>query len=284
MLCISRRSPCCGIRLHSSIRACLRSWRVCGGKGHPQTLLLSLFHTCLMGLRLGLTAGHSISWMSSSRKTALVMHATWALALSCMSTNSGPTQYAATNTCYSNIYLMYPAAVRLPRTMTRSVRPTILMPPHTITEPCPEGGRLPGQHLACTAHHDVSRHAVSGGNLDLSVNNTGLHWQSCQLTWLRANRRWSVRCCCVKWDTWTGRLGRMDTSLNLFLTVWSDTMRSCCSSLAVVEWLHNAQISVILWGCHVSTTLSNPPCELACLIVAIPQAVNNWPRDIEIRD
>ena len=39
----------------------------------------------------------------SSGKTALVMCATWVLALSCMSTNSGPTPYAATNTCCTSI-------------------------------------------------------------------------------------------------------------------------------------------------------------------------------------
>ena len=81
MLCISQQRSCCSIRFLSSIRACLRSWGVCGGTGCPQTLLLSLSHTCLMGLSSGLTAGHSISSTSSSRNTTLVMRATWALAL-----------------------------------------------------------------------------------------------------------------------------------------------------------------------------------------------------------
>ena len=102
-----------------------------------------------------------------------------------------------------------------------------------------------------------------------------------------------VRCCCVKRCARTGRLGYKDTSLNLFLTAWSDTvtpvtlLRSCCSSLAVAKYIGqctDGQISVILWGCHASTTLtlSNSPCELTCLIVEIPQAVNNWQRDIKI--
>jgi hypothetical protein len=136
MLCISRQRWHCGIRFHSSIRASLKSWRACGGIG-PPWLLLNLSYTCSMGLRMGLTAGHSISQMSSSRKTALVMHAIWALALLCKSMNSGPTPYAATNTCCSSIWSMYSAAVRLPRMMTRSIWSSILMPPHTITERCP---------------------------------------------------------------------------------------------------------------------------------------------------
>jgi hypothetical protein len=117
-----------------------------------------------------------------------------------------------------------------PRTTTISVRPSILLPPHTITEPC------------------------------------------------------LARCCCVKRDTRTGRLGCKDTSLNLFLTAWSDTVTpvtllwSCCNSPGVAERRRNARIVRY----RSSTILSTPPCELACLIVAIPQAVNNRRRDIEI--
>ena len=78
-------------------------WRVCGVSGRPQTLLLSLSHSWLVGFSSGLTAGHSSSWMFSCRKTVLVMHVTWALALSCMSKNWGPTPYAVTNTCCNSI-------------------------------------------------------------------------------------------------------------------------------------------------------------------------------------
>ena len=86
-----------GIRFHSSIRACSRSWRVCGGTRRPGILLLSLSHTCSMGLMSGLTAGHYISWMSSSRKTALVMCATWSLTLSCMNMNEFRANTVSTN-------------------------------------------------------------------------------------------------------------------------------------------------------------------------------------------
>jgi hypothetical protein len=82
-----------------------------------------------MGVRSWLSAGHSISWMSSSRKTVLVMRATWALALLCMSKNLGPTLYAATNTYCSSICTIYPAAVKFPRTTKRSVRPSTLISP-----------------------------------------------------------------------------------------------------------------------------------------------------------
>jgi hypothetical protein len=245
MLHISRQRSRCCIRFNSSIRACSRSWRVCGRTGSPWTLLLSLSHTCLMGLISGLTAGHSISWMSSSCKTALVMCAILAQALSCMSTNSESTPFAATNTCCSSICSMYPTVVRLPQTMTRSIRPSILMPPHTITEPCLNWSlswKTFGMYFSRQCLHSrwCPPRCVRG-NLDSSVNNTDLHWRSCQLTWLWANRRRAARCCFIKWGTQTGRLGCKDTSLNLFLTVWSDTvtpvthLRSCCSSLAVAE-------------------------------------------------
>ena len=75
MLRISRRGSYCGIRFRSSIRSCSRSWRVCGGTGRPRTLL-SQSHMCLIRLRSGLTADHSISWISCSRKTAMVTRAT----------------------------------------------------------------------------------------------------------------------------------------------------------------------------------------------------------------
>jgi hypothetical protein len=113
-------------------------------------------------------------------------------------------------------------------------------------------GHFPGQHLICTAPHGfpihIDVHHVVRGNLYLSVNNTGLHWRSCQLTWLRANKRQAARCCCDKRGTRTGRLVRKDTSLNLFLTVWSDTVTpvtllgSCCSSLAVAERRRNVHM------------------------------------------
>jgi len=179
------------------------------------------------------------------------MRATRALALSCKSTNSGPTPYAATNTCYSSICSIYPAAVRLPQTTTRSVRPSILMSPHTITEPCQN--RSPSWTIFamyCSPQRFHIRWSPSScvrGNLDLSVN-TGLHWRSCQLTWLRSNRRPAAQCCCFKRGTKTGRLARKDTSLNMFLNIWSNTvtpvtlLRSCYSSLAVAERRRNAQI------------------------------------------
>ena len=104
------------------------------------------------------------------------------------------------------------------------------------------------------------------------VNNTGLHWWSCQLMWLQANRRQTAPCCCVKQATWTGLLGHKDTSLNLLLTVWSDTMtpvtllRSCCSSLAVVERHRNTYIVRYCSSCGVD--MHPWPC---------PTLLVNWP-------
>ena len=106
MLRISRRGSYCGIRFRSSIRSCSRSWRVCGGTGRPRTLLLSLSHTFSMGLRSGLTADHSISWMSSSRKTALVTRDTCCAWVRIQ----GQHPYAVTNICCSSICSMYPAS------------------------------------------------------------------------------------------------------------------------------------------------------------------------------
>ena len=113
-----------------------------------ELLLLSLSHTCSMGLGSGLTAGHSIFWMSNSRKTALVMRTTWALALSCMRTNSGPTPYAATNTCYSSICSIYHRRQQDPYGHQYWCHPT---PSQNLVRI----GRLLGQYLPCTAHHSV---------------------------------------------------------------------------------------------------------------------------------
>jgi hypothetical protein len=150
------------------------------------------------------------------------------------------------------------------------------MPHHTITELYPNQSpswTTFGKYCSPRCLHTYWRPSrCVRGNLDLSVKNTGLHWQ---LTWLRTNRRRAVRCCCIERDTRTGRLGHKDTSLNLFLTLWSDTvtfLRSCCSSLAVAERRHNAQMVRYRSSCGV--VMHPPPCELACLIEAIPQAVN----------
>ena len=134
---------------------------------------------------------------------------------------------------------MYSAAVRLRGTTTRSVRPSILMAHHTITEPCPNR-RLPGQHLACTVHHGVSIHA------DVHHAVLGEIWTRLWTTQVSIAEDASLR----GYGQIEGALRdvaslnaalEQDISLNLFISVWSDTvtpvtlLRYYCSSLAVPE-------------------------------------------------
>jgi hypothetical protein len=137
MLRISRRRSRCGIRFHSSIRACSRSWKVCGRTGRPRTLMLSLSPHMLNGIKIGTHCWsfHLLKVQFSQDRSGDERY----MALSCISKDSGstPPLNGATNTCCSSICSMYLVMASLPRTTTRSVLPSILMPPCTITKSFP---------------------------------------------------------------------------------------------------------------------------------------------------
>jgi hypothetical protein len=131
------------------------------------------------------------------------------------------------NSCCGSICSMYPAAVRLPRT-TRSIGPSILMPTHTITEPCPN--RSPSWTtfgMYCSPRRPHTRWRPSRcvrGNLDLSMNNKGLHWRSYQSTWLRTNRRRAAQSSMLngilEQDVWAVRTLLLTCSLLSGQTPW----------------------------------------------------------------
>ena len=208
-----------------------------------------------------------------------------------MGTNSEPTLYAITNACCCSICSIYPAAVRLPRTTTRSVRPSLLMPPHTITEPCPN--RPPSCKtfgLYCSPRRLHRRWRPSRsvmGNLVSSLNNIGevSSWRGygqtqCELRDVAALNG------LLEQDVWVVRTLLLTCSLLSGQTLWLQwpswgLVLQFSGSWWTTPQFTDGQISGVVWGFHASITLSNQPCELACRIVAIPQAVNNWRRAIE---
>ena len=118
-----------GIPFHSSRSIRLRSRRVETCVICLRTARPSWSHTCSMGLRSGLHAGHSIRSTRWAWRWSVMMRARWGRALSSCMIAPAPRVRRYGKTTGVKISSLYLMAFMLPSTMMRGVFPVMEIPP-----------------------------------------------------------------------------------------------------------------------------------------------------------